>query len=91
MGCCSSGEKESDSNNDPLLEAGARGNDYQPEPAAQQRPFSYESVRTLRPKKHHKHGTKRWTMHSRIKDTLGNGSVDIREVVRLPQDASENE
>jgi hypothetical protein len=62
-----------------------------PNSAAQPRPFSYESVRTLRPKKHHTHGTKRWTMHARIKDTLSSGSTDIREVVKLPQDASENE
>jgi hypothetical protein len=89
--CCSSGaDQDGDPNNEALLDSGA-SNDYQPEPAAQPRPFSYESVRTLRPKKHHTHGTKRWTMHSRIKDTLSSGSTDIREVVKLPQDASENE
>ena len=91
MGCCfSSSSGEGDTNQEALLDSHG-SQEFAPEPTAQPRPFSYESVKTLRPKKHHKHGTKRWTMHSRIKDTLGSGQTDIRDVVKLPQDASENE
>ena len=55
------------------------------------KPFTFDKTKTLRPKKRHKRGTKRYELHQTIRATLGSRHVDMLEVVKLPDGVTKPE
>eukprot|EP00753_Platysulcus_tardus_P019417 PLAT718.2.p1 GENE.PLAT718.2~~PLAT718.2.p1 ORF type:complete len:262 (+),score=132.51 PLAT718.2:3-788(+) len=100
MGCCSSSDtaaekpllREHDSYDRARVAKEEEDDGFMVEkPSRPKGTFEFDKKKSLRPKKRHVKGTKRYELHQQIKMTLGSGYGDLREAVKLPPGEELNE